>query len=195
MSNVWKKYRILSFRNWRLQTNRTENNADLTSWHHVQRTLLEDPRSQVPSPKCTICHKTFKTNRYLAQHYRIHTGESKRECSSCGKIFASRGALCVHRQNKHKNKENSGLNSKKYWNTSVLHSMDFLTLNLHFLSKSCNTMLQVSLNLNPDTTLLFLAIYSNTLAKAMIIIWSIHFNERSDAKKNWSKIYWKIWYW
>ncbi len=51
--------------------------------------------------QCQICGKTFKNRKYLNQHHKIHTGESRRACPVCGKVFASPGGLFSHKKNVH----------------------------------------------------------------------------------------------
>ena len=46
--------------------------------------------------KCNYCQKSFKENTNLNSHERIHTGEKPFQCKECGNCFRQKEALTTH---------------------------------------------------------------------------------------------------
>ena len=46
--------------------------------------------------ECIYCEKSFKQTHHLKQHERIHTNEKAFECKKCKKCFAHQSALKLH---------------------------------------------------------------------------------------------------
>ena len=51
-----------------------------------------------PGRQCGLCGRRFKTQHYLAQHARLHTGERPFSCDVCGASFALQQTLMKHRR-------------------------------------------------------------------------------------------------
>ena len=54
---------------------------------------FEVPNVQPGETDCQLCHQSFKSNRSLKHHMKIHTGDTGCPCSSCSKILSSRAML------------------------------------------------------------------------------------------------------
>jgi KRAB domain-containing zinc finger protein len=55
--------------------------------------------SRIPTPtelQCPVCHKTYKSKRFLTIHSSIHTGERPFLCSICGTSFRTSSTLSHH---------------------------------------------------------------------------------------------------
>ena len=52
--------------------------------------------TEIRSHSCTYCGKTFKLERHLTVHLRVHTGELPYLCSICGKSFSQSSHLGTH---------------------------------------------------------------------------------------------------
>ena len=47
---------------------------------------------------CEICSKTFKDNKNLKSHKRVHSNEKPFTCDECGKSYRDSGKLKVHKR-------------------------------------------------------------------------------------------------
>lgn len=68
------------------------------------RTHKKATHDKIPPEKtkmCTICGRSFSTNRILENHIRTHTGERPHSCPHCPAAFAQRTAMRVHIRNIH----------------------------------------------------------------------------------------------
>ena len=66
--------------------------------NHMQFHLgLKGTPSSEPA-ECQYCGKQFSTGAYLKQHIRLHTGETPFGCDSCGKKFAMKQNLIIHKR-------------------------------------------------------------------------------------------------
>jgi hypothetical protein len=45
---------------------------------------------------CDVCHKEFKSKKYLRQHYVLHTGEKNYDCPVCTLEFAQNHVMRSH---------------------------------------------------------------------------------------------------
>jgi len=51
--------------------------------------------------KCEFCESSFKRDKYLINHRRIHLGEFQAQCSFCGKKFVQKSNWKQHMRKKH----------------------------------------------------------------------------------------------
>ncbi|XP_016987896.1 transcriptional repressor CTCF [Drosophila rhopaloa] len=55
----------------------------------------------VPSFKCSICERSFRTNVSLQNHVNTHMGKKPHKCKSCESAFTTSGELIRHTRYKH----------------------------------------------------------------------------------------------
>uniref|UniRef100_A0A286Y0V5 Zinc finger protein 445 n=1 Tax=Cavia porcellus TaxID=10141 RepID=A0A286Y0V5_CAVPO len=59
---------------------------------------LQGPPEAENTFKCQQCEKTFTQKRTLAEHQRVHMGQTSFQCGECGKGFTYRSAFIVHKK-------------------------------------------------------------------------------------------------
>ncbi|GLH00304.1 Protein suppressor of hairy wing [Gryllus bimaculatus] len=50
---------------------------------------------------CTECHRSFKLEKYLLLHMRLHTGEKRFKCNLCPQAYHRSGSLWKHKRTHH----------------------------------------------------------------------------------------------
>ncbi|ROT83414.1 hypothetical protein C7M84_023419 [Penaeus vannamei] len=72
---------------------------------HIASHIRNASSNETGQPKCSVCHKTFRLQRYLVDHMRLHTGRGTHQCKHCDKKFLRLSHLKLHMEmhdNSHK---------------------------------------------------------------------------------------------
>ncbi|XP_037803661.1 zinc finger protein 84-like [Penaeus monodon] len=72
---------------------------------HIASHIRSAGSNETGQPKCSVCHKTFRLQRYLVDHMRLHTGRGTHQCKHCDKKFLRLSHLKLHMEmhdNSHK---------------------------------------------------------------------------------------------
>ncbi len=69
----------------------------LPEWSSSAYKMSDDNQTALKSYNCSLCSKTFKSERNLRRHLQTHQSH-KYTCDVCNKSYASRSGLATHRQ-------------------------------------------------------------------------------------------------